>query len=34
MKKANILLLIFFLVAAIGWGVIYWFFFADNVLGG
>lgn len=34
MNRANVLLLIFLLVVAIGWGILYWVFFADNVLGG
>lgn len=34
MRKANILLLILLLVMAMAWGVIYWVFFADNVVGG
>lgn len=33
MKKENILLFIFILVMAIGWGLVYWIFFADNVIG-
>jgi hypothetical protein len=34
MRKANILLLIFLLVAAIGWGIVYWLFFAEKVITG
>jgi hypothetical protein len=34
MNRANLLLLIFFIVAAIGWGILYWVFFADDVIGG
>ena len=31
MKKNNMILLILLLVMAIGWGLVYWFFFADQV---
>lgn len=34
MKKANVLLLLFILAMAIAWGIIYWTFFAENVIGG
>lgn len=31
MRKSNIVLLIMLLLMAIGWGLAYWFFFADQV---
>lgn len=31
MKKNNIILLILLLLISLGWGVIYWLFFADQV---
>ncbi len=34
MKKGNIVLLLFMFAMAIAWGVIYWAFFAENVIGG
>ncbi|MCP2036397.1 flagellar basal body-associated protein FliL [Planomicrobium sp. HSC-17F08] len=34
MRKTNIILLILLLVMAIGWGIVYWFFFADTVING
>jgi hypothetical protein len=34
MRKTNIILFILILGMAIGWGIIYWIFFADNVIGG
>ncbi len=33
MKKNNIILLLLLLLMAIGWGVVYWIFFADQVSG-
>lgn len=32
MNRVNITLLVILLLLAIGWGVVYWFFFADNVI--
>lgn len=32
MNRVNITLLIILLLLAIGWGVIYWLFFAENVV--
>ena len=34
MKKGNLVLLLFMFVMAIAWGVVYWVFFAENVIGG
>ncbi|CEG22563.1 hypothetical protein BN1080_01492 [Planococcus massiliensis] len=34
MRKTNILLMILLLAMAIGWGVIYWLFFAEGVING
>ncbi len=34
MKKANIMLLLFILAMAIAWGIVYWIFFAENVING
>lgn len=31
MKKNNIILLLLLLLMAIGWGIVYWIFFADQV---
>jgi|GEM_PF-4205900 len=34
MKKGNVVLLLFILAMAIGWGIVYWLFFAENVISG
>ena len=34
MRKSNVILLLFILAMAIGWGIVYWLFFAENVVGG
>ncbi|ETP69664.1 hypothetical protein G159_00105 [Planococcus glaciei CHR43] len=34
MRKTNIILLILLLVMALGWGIVYWLFFADTVING
>lgn len=34
MKKANIMLLLFILAMAVAWGIVYWVFFAENVING
>lgn len=34
MKKGNLVLLLFILVMAIAWGIVYWVFFAENVISG
>lgn len=32
MNRVNIALLVILLLLAIGWGVIYWLFFAENII--
>ena len=33
MRKNNIILLLLLLLMAVGWGIVYWIFFADQVPG-
>lgn len=34
MNKGNLILLAMLLVLAVAWGVVYWLFFAENVVSG
>jgi len=34
MRKGNVVLLLFILAMAVAWGIVYWIFFAENVITG